>query len=99
MNEPKHVGCSVKGCDGEHRALGLCHRHYAQKNRHGVALPDPTPIRKPKKQRARMDPAIKAGTLVQTITLEEWLRRRDEEQAGDVHFVRPQALGGHGGVE
>lgn len=96
MTRPvKHVGCTVTGCESEHRALGLCHKHYAQQHRHGT----PSTLRPgfPSKQKATpgprtVDPFTAGGD---TMTLEQWKRLRSAP-AADVHIVRSETLGSRG---
>jgi hypothetical protein len=41
MNKKEIKGCSVYKCEGEHKARGLCSRHYRQMMKHGKILIDP----------------------------------------------------------
>lgn len=34
----KHFGCSVEGCEREHKAFGVCDKHYAKLKTHGDPL-------------------------------------------------------------
>lgn len=93
MTRPvKHIGCTVAGCDGEHRALGLCHKHYAQKHRSGT----PATLRPgfPSKQKATPGPRTADPFVPEngTLTLDQWKRVRSQP-AADVHIVQAKAVG------
>lgn len=98
MNRPRHIGCKVLGCDGKHRAKGLCNLHYSRLIRTGTTaaptpgIPSVTDMRKAR--RPRVEDAIKVTeTIVGTITLEEW-RRRQRTPTPAVHIVRFGSTGG-----
>lgn len=102
MGAARNFGCKIDGCDGAHRALGLCHAHYArlkrygnpQANPHGVGIPRVSDLRKPGRKGARIEDAIKVhSSIAGTITLEEWRRRR-AMPAADIHVVKPMPRGG-----
>lgn len=91
MSAAKHAGCTVDGCDGEHRALGLCRKHYAQKHRSGAPITRPGFPSKPKASPGprTADPFVPENG---TLTLEQWKRVRSQP-AADIHIVPTKAVG------